>query len=151
MAGPAQVLQSIDGLYDEVRGFDGQALTYRPDIPPEMNTLRSMDGYSGYWIRMLEDAVLTMTGAPIPADTPIQLEPGWNLIAYLPSSSLSVESALRSIEGLYEELHGFSGQALSYYAALPPAMNSLQVMQPHQGYWIKMVQPATLVYPDAGS
>jgi hypothetical protein len=55
----AQALQTIDGLYIEVRGFDGGAQTYIPVLLPYMNTLSTMRPGKGYMIRMLEPGVLT--------------------------------------------------------------------------------------------
>jgi len=143
----ASAFQSIEGLYTEVRSYDGEMTIYRPDLPLETNTLQTVDAYHGYWINMTSDGVLTITGTPIEPGTAIPLMAGNNLVSYWPSSSLPVEEALASIDGLYTEVHGYADQALSYYSSLPPELNSLKTMEPGHGYWINMTEPGLLIYP----
>jgi len=52
-------LQSIDGKYTVVQGFNGGALSYYPSLPPEINTLKAMSPLFGYWIRPTEAVTLT--------------------------------------------------------------------------------------------
>ncbi len=54
----ADALQSIDGKYTAVLGYDQGALSYYPDIDPSFNTLKTMQPLFGYWIRMTEAATL---------------------------------------------------------------------------------------------
>ena len=51
-------LQSIDGLYMVVLGYDQGALSYYPDIDPSFNTLHTMESLLGYWIHMAQPATL---------------------------------------------------------------------------------------------
>jgi hypothetical protein len=51
-------LQSIDGLYAAVLGFDQGALSYYPDIDPSFNTLHEMTPLFGYWIKMAQEGTL---------------------------------------------------------------------------------------------
>jgi hypothetical protein len=43
---------------------------------------------------------------------------------------------------------GFECGGLSYYPSIPPQFNTLQVMKPTCGYWIKMGTADTLIYPE---
>jgi hypothetical protein len=54
----ADALQSIDGQYTAVLGYDHGALSYYPDIDPSFNTLREMEPLHGYWIRMAQAGTL---------------------------------------------------------------------------------------------
>jgi len=51
-------LQSIDGQYTAVLGYDQGALSYYPDIDPSFNTLHEMAPLFGYWIRMTQAGTL---------------------------------------------------------------------------------------------
>ena len=130
-----------------VLGFDGMALSYYPDLPPELNTLRALDPYHGYWIKMEQGATLSITGTPVAIATPLSLNRGWNMVSYLSGSPLPVSTALASIDGLYTAVLAFDGQGLSYYPSLPPEMNTLEVLEPGQGYWIEVSTATVLVYP----
>jgi subtilisin-like proprotein convertase family protein len=54
----ADALQSIDGQYTVVLGYDQGALSYYPDIDPSFNTLQEMEPLFGYWIRMTQEGTL---------------------------------------------------------------------------------------------
>jgi subtilisin-like proprotein convertase family protein len=53
-----EALQSIDGQYTVVLGFDQGALSYYPYIDPGFNTLHEMEPLFGYWIRMTQAGTL---------------------------------------------------------------------------------------------
>jgi hypothetical protein len=123
------------------------ALSYYPDLPPELNTLRTLAPYYGYWIEMEQGATLSITGTAVATTVPLSLNQGWNMVSYLPHRPLPVATALASIDGLYTAVLAFDGQGLSYYPSLPPEMNTLEVLEPGQGYWIEVSTATTLVYP----
>jgi hypothetical protein len=140
------VLSSIEGKYTVVETFSGETLSYYPGNPSEEKTLKTLDPYHGYWIKMEQPGTLSITGTPVAATAPLSLQEGWNLVSYLADEPLPVSTALSSIDGLYTAVLGYDGQAVSFYPALPPEMNTLEVLRPAYGYWIKMSAPATLVY-----
>lgn len=64
--GPLPVLQALDSLEGQFRavlGFDAGGLSYYPDLPPEMNTLQSLRPGLGYWVRMNQAGTLTYPSA----------------------------------------------------------------------------------------
>jgi len=65
-------LQSIDGQYTAVLGYDQGALSYYPDIDPSFNTLHEMEPLFGYWIKMIQAGTLQYptTGGDQILDTP---------------------------------------------------------------------------------
>jgi hypothetical protein len=146
-----QALRGLTGAYTRVLTMDclRGGLSFYPDLPPTVNNLQTIDVAHGYWIEMTQNMTLVVPGIQWPAILPLSLCSGYNLIPYLPTTPLPVKQALQSIDGLYTAVLGFDPDlgALAYYPDLPPALNSLQVMQPGRGYWVKMKQEATLTYP----
>jgi len=162
----ASVVQlPISGTYVVIQGFDQGAQSYYPDLPPQVNTLKDIDAEHGYWVKTTAGttadgrpptaeegaAQATVTwrfvGTKFAEDRPIELDAGWNLVSYLPRTSMPITQALQSIEGQYTAVLGFDQGALSYYPDIDPSFNTLHEMEPLHGYWIKMAQSATLQYP----
>ncbi len=160
--------RSIAGRYFVIQSFAGGAKSYYPSLPPEFNTLKTWDAAHGYWIKAVGSgqvaaaaavagiaaeetpaATLRLVGARFAEDHPLPLAAGWNLVSYLPQTSLPVTVALESIAGQYTVVQGFDHTAQSFYPDLDPLFNTLQVMQPGLGYWIRMTQAVTLTYPSS--
>ena len=128
-------------------GFESVGLTFDPHIPFEYNTLTKTDPYHGYWLEMKADDSLRIDGNTVERNTPIYLEAGYNLVSYLPTLPDSVQNAIRSVYDKTIIVHGFNGGALTYDPAIPPEFNTLTLMQPGFGYWIKTTDADTLIYP----
>jgi len=123
-------------------------LSYYAALPADINSLQTLQGGRGYWIRMREARTWHITGRPIPPDAPISLCAGWNLAGYLPEREIPLTSALASLGSTVQIVLGYhDGEARSYYANLPAELNSLQTMRPGHGYWIYAGQPGILTYP----
>jgi len=150
--GISSALRNIFGAFTRLLTLDCEqgALSFYPDLPPGLNNLTEVDARHGYWLDASQEVALVVAGVEMPASTPLHLCAGYNLVSYLPGRPLSVVEALRSIDGKYEAVLGFESGigALSFYTDLPPALNSLREMKPGFGYWIKMKEAATLVYPE---
>jgi len=129
--------------YDCVEG----ALTYYPDLPPQLNTLRTLDPWHGYWVQATEALALTVSGRPVPPESPLHLCRGWNLVAYLPGKPVETRSGLSSLGERWDAALGYDGKALSYYVILPPLLNTLRELRPLRGYWVHLDVPGTLIYP----
>ncbi len=56
-------LQSLEGQYTAVLGYDEGALSYYPDLDLDFNTLKEMTPLSGYWIKMAEPGTLRYPSA----------------------------------------------------------------------------------------
>ena len=143
------VLSPIAGLYSVVLSYDQGGLSYYPSIPASMNTLHSMDPYHGYWILMTSPGTLVVNGNRLDEGQPVTLNPGWNLVSYLPANAQPVASALNSITGQFSAVLGYDQGALSYYPNLPPNLNTLKTLDLNHGYWIHQTAAASLVYPVA--
>jgi subtilisin-like proprotein convertase family protein len=155
------VQRPIAGRYFVIQSFDAGAKSYYPSLPPEFNTLKTWDAAHGYWIKTTVTttvppggdeppvATLRLSGLRFAEDHPLPLAVGWNLVSYLPQTALPVTVALESIAGKYAVVQGFDHGAQSFYPDLDPLFNTLQVMQPGMGYWIRATQAVTLTYPSS--
>jgi hypothetical protein len=129
--------------------FDNGGLTFDPTMHAEFNTLKIADHFHGYWLEMKDTTTLVATGNPVAATTPIYLNSGYNLVSYLPIIRDSVGHALGSIIANTKVVLGFENGGLTYDPTLPSRFNSLKVMKPGFGYWIKTASSATLTYPSS--
>jgi hypothetical protein len=141
------VLSSIGDCIDVVLGFEGGGLTYDPQLP-QFSTLWSVDPYSGYWIKIKDgcSATLSLSGIPVPANTAIRVYNGWNLVSYLPTVSMAPVDALASLGNTLIVAYGFDGGTLTYKPGMGN-FNTLEMMNPGFGYWVKVNMDGNLVYP----
>ena len=83
------LLDGISGDYDRVMYYDssdGRWYSHVPGRAEQYNNLNRWTHRMGLWIRMTEDAVLTVEGT-VPTSTTITLESGWNMVG-MPSSTV---------------------------------------------------------------
>ena len=142
----SSVLNPLAGHFDVALGFDGAGQSYYPGIPADQQSLKRMDPLHGYWIRARDFVTLTIQGSLVPSDTRVPLRAGWNLIPYLPASSIPLTQALQSIAGNYSAVLGFDQGAQSYYERIPARMNTLHDLQPGHGYWLYVDHDTYLTY-----
>jgi len=142
----SSVLAPLAGQFDVALGFDGTGQSYYPGIPAGQQSLKQMDPLHGYWIRARDYVTLTIQGSLVPSDTRVPLRAGWNLIPYLPASSLPLTQALQSIAGHYSAVLGYDQGAQSYYKQIPERMNTLHNLQPGHGYWLHIDHDTYLTY-----
>ena len=137
----SSVLQPISGLYRSVWFYDaasGNWRRYVPDGPALPGDLNSMETGEGYWIDMVEDATLTITGQEITSMS-VQLYPGWNMVGYSLSNDQSLGTALVSIADKYNCIltyDGMTGSWSGYIPGVPVPPNSLDHLESCSGYWI---------------
>jgi hypothetical protein len=117
--------------------------SYAPAMALHFNTLSNLTTGSGYWVKVSSNATLNVTGTVLdPAVTSISLNPGWNLVAYLPANSTTVSNALSSISAYLQEVRNMTQVYVPGGAG-----NTLTTMSPNNGYWIKVSQACALTYP----
>ncbi|MFO8108991.1 MAG: M20/M25/M40 family metallo-hydrolase [Thermoplasmata archaeon] len=123
--------KGISGKYDQVRYYDASFArwySYVPDRSEHFNSLDTWNHRMGLWIRMTDDAVLTVEGT-VPTSTTIILEPGWNMVG-TPSESTGNH-------GLPEEVTCvgyFSGDEESNIAYTETV--STFELEPGLAYWV---------------
>ena len=142
---------ALEGNLLKVLGDDDFALgqSYTPGIPSVFNSLQMHSDAAGYVIKVEEDAVWTSTGDALDAaNTPLDLNEGWNIIGYVPQTAMAVEEALSSIDGnVGTVIDGQNGTV--WNPANPNEFNNLLDLEPGRSYWIRMLEAATLTYPEA--
>ncbi len=145
-----EVLSSIAGKYTLVEAYDAEHDTWRiydPAMPPEANTLLTLDEATPFWIKMCEPATLQLPGL-LPIYTEQPLFAGWNLISYPASEPRAVADALSSIAGKYTQVLRYEpGEPTAwkrYNTGIPPWANSLTQITPGWGYWVYVTENCTL-------
>lgn len=120
---------------------DNSGNTYWPEF--NINTLGDVQIGQGYSV--FSDAVgnITFNGTVADPETPINLSTGWNFIGYLPTSDMSIETALNGIVSNIDIVKNNLGHV--YW----PEFNINQIgnMVVGKGYRVHMKNPATLTYP----
>jgi len=100
---------------------------------------------NGYQMKSVYANSYRLVGRAIPADRPIELTTGWDLIAYYPDFILPVRSAVASID---EDLVLIKNDLGQFYY-IPRNFTNIGNMVPGEGYWIKVARDCDLVYPTA--
>ncbi len=126
---------------------------FHQPVPPNwVNNIGDWVVTEGYLFNMTGADVLTITGHPVPQNTPISVAPGFQFIAYLPDVSLDAQYAMASILDDMEYVRASDG---SYLRKIGPTwVNNIGTMNPGEGYLLKMkplksTNAYTLTYPAA--
>lgn len=113
-----------------------------------VNTFGDWDVLEGYRIYMTAEDILEIRGLRVnPATTIIPIMAGWNMIAYLKSTSMSVETAFEDIVADILIVKNIDGDL--YMPDL--GVNTLGDMYPTQGYKVYAYTDTELNYSGGGS
>jgi hypothetical protein len=147
------VLSTVAGDYDLVYAYEqseagGTWRLYDTSRPPYLNDLSQINRSIGFWIRITETTTLTVQGFA-PVSTTIPLTTGWNLVGYPSKTTRPVTEAVGTIEGKYDLVYAFYPddpvEAWKLYDVNRPAyLNSLAVIEPWHGLWIRVTENCTL-------
>jgi len=121
---------------------------YRPAF--DFNNIPGWHPAEGYWVHMTGSARGAWEGAPIDPQTPIDLHPGWNTIAYYPDYPLDASAPdFAALADIREHVILMKDGAGRFAI---PAMNfsSLEPLRPGQGYMLKMDDDVRFVWPERG-
>ncbi len=150
------VLKSIEGSYDTVYSYDASDPTnlwkqYHVNKPEEMNDLSEINHKMGFSIHMIVLDILIVKGE-LPDYTDIPLYNGWNFVGY---PSLTVRSpnmaSLPSSVHIIEH-YNVTSKIWKYWNLSNPAMNTLDMLRPGEGYWLYLKEDANWVTSkDTGS
>jgi hypothetical protein len=109
-----------------------------------INGIGNWDVVQGYKIYMLEEDVLTIEGLRVnPVTTPVPILEGWNIIAYLRSTPMSIVTCFNDIVDDILLVKDKSGNI--YFPDL--SINTIGDMNPTEGYSVYALSEATLYYP----
>jgi hypothetical protein len=134
--GLSSILESqIAGLYTAVWIYDN-AEGWKRHIRGGIIEFDTMEAGKGYWINMVDNAPLTISGELV-ADPTIQLDTGWNLVGHNYSYPLTLDQVTFSID--YTSIWTYDSDTktwLRHIAGAPDSLNTLTELQPKKGYWI---------------
>ncbi len=119
---------------------DGQGRFYSPAFG--FNNIPRWNAAEGYLMKLDEDAELTFEGMSIPADTPIPLSDGWQMIAYYPREPVD---AIVALSGIEEQLIMAKDGAGRFYS-VAFGFSNMGDMREGSGYLVKMDGEADLIY-----
>jgi hypothetical protein len=128
---PATVLESIKDKLVQIKNLKN---SYNPTLPAFINTLKRLNVEDGYWVKMDADASFELEGS-VPEGASIPVRTGWNLVGYPRESGAAPGTELTSLGGIVEQ---FKNLKSSYDPVLPPFLNTLKVVAPGLGYWLKV-------------
>ena len=141
----AEAIEDIADSVDIIMSFDRGGLDYDPRLP-EFSTLKTMDYYHSYWIRIACDTSLQICGGMIGPGEGIMIYPGWNAVSYWPDEILPLEVGFESILQNLQVALGYEDGGLAW---LPghERFNTLTHLKPLHGYWVRSAAEDYLVYP----
>jgi hypothetical protein len=114
----------------------------------DLTDLGGIGSYKMYKVKVSSACTLTATGTAISPTSPITLQTGWNWVTYLPTTSMSIATALDSIKSKVIQVKSRT-QSATYSGSV--WSGTLTQLEPGQGYAIKMSAPGILTYPAAAS
>ncbi len=101
------------------------------------------DQHQGYLVKTSDPTALEITGMPIPRETEIELNAGWNLTAYFPDYPIA--DPFQAFPDINDFIILVKDGLGHFYA--PAWQFSNLEFQPGQGYQFKMEQACVLVWP----
>ncbi len=120
---------------------DSEGRFYAPAF--NHNNIPRWESSEGYQLKTNQATQLSITGYPIPPDRPIDLERGWQIVAFYPDFPLNVRIA---VEGIVDELLLLKNNLGEFY--LPEFdFDNIGDVSPGQGYLFRMESEAELIYP----
>jgi hypothetical protein len=135
---------AFSSINDKLIQVKDETRSYDPNLPGFLNTLDTIENGKGYWIKLSQPAQLMQRGSEISlASMQIPLNQGWNLISFPAQYTQDIEQALISISDKIIQVKNINQ---SYDPALPSFLNTLHVLTPGEGYWIKVNQNCILTY-----
>jgi len=135
----ASVMSPVAGKL--VLAKNGAGQTYIPAYG--INDINDMAYDAGYQAYFTEATSLEVSGAPIAADSSIDLPAGWSLVSYLPTVPIDAATALASISS--QLIIAKDNQGHTYIPAY--GINDIGNMEQGQGYFMYLKAAGTLVYP----
>jgi len=108
------------------------------------NTIGDWDVQKGYEVYVTSPQTLVIEGSPpVPSESAISLEEGWNTVSYLPSTTQSPTEALASIDGSIGIVKNETGDTF-----IPgEGITRLEALAPGEGYKVHATANTNLKYP----
>ena len=120
---------------------------YDGTIQSWIGSLDSINISSSFRLSTQKDTSFEITGQPVNlVNAPVKIEPGWNWIGYLQTSSLSVNEALSSVTFNTGDVIK-SQQQFAIYDALLGWKGTLSLLEPQKGYMLNSSTNGSIIYP----
>ena len=136
----------LSDVIDNVALVQGSGTSFNPSWPDSLNTLKSFNNTSGFWVKMNAASSVSLTGSALDVSAKtISLNVGWNNIGYTPATAASIRTVLATAldDGKIERIINSKG---NFNPATPDVLNSLKTMTPGEGYWVKANAATTIAY-----
>lgn len=124
-----------------VTGFQSQqGVFFDPTGLPFLNTLQNLIPGEGYWVKVENADTLLVHGTAISAGFSINLQLGWNLIAYWPQETSTPGEAFAPLiaAGVLQMVTGYEQGGKFYNPNGPIFLNTLSEIKNGFGYWVKL-------------
>ena len=139
------VLSSVNGSMNYIKSQTSYSEYY--DSYGWWGTLENINNEEMYKATANSSNIIAFTGSPVePSEVQIGLSAGWNWVGYTPQTSLGINTALSSINGLATYIKDQTTYS-EYYDSYG-WWGTLELMSPYGGYMINTNAEGTLVYPD---
>ena len=135
------------GLQRIVSSRDG---SFDPALPNTLNQLSVLKPGEGYWVKMLSDESLELSAPPVNLEeNAINLYEGWNHMGYLPSRAGNIREVLNQAleSGVIDRITGKEGV---FNPDNPDSFNTLSILRPGLGYWVKVTGSDSFHYSEPG-
>ncbi len=135
----ADVLESVDGMYDKLIVYEAQSWFSFVDGRPNLfNNFNKINRSMGFWIHMMEPGNLTVTGTT-PARTKIVLNPGWNMVGMPSATAFYGENLPENVT-----IVGLFNDSMEYMLEYHNAGDVIYL--PNNGYWLKLEGDVSVVW-----
>jgi len=124
-----------------ITGFQNQmGVFFDPAGLPFLNTLTGLVPGEGYWVKVTNEATLSVTGEAISPTFGINLKTGWILVAYWPAETTTPEAAFADLITASKLLlvTGYEQGGKFYDPNGLPFLNTLTEIKNGFGYWVKV-------------
>ena len=119
---------------------DGFGQFYNPEFG--FSNLGLWDFRQGYQVKMSEEDELVIVGIPVDDDAPLQLQRGWNMVAYLPEERGDPPLAFRNIEDVLI----MAKDGMGRFYCLEYNYCNLWPLQRGQGYMVNVSEAVELIW-----
>ncbi len=133
------ILSSIAGKYISVWSYNnGWNFSIFDTSLKSKAEIKTIEQGFGYWIKMLSDSVLTITGK-ILTNASKELGIGWNLIGCKSISAKNIDKILQPISDQIISAWGYDSQRKQWLKYITnDSSNNLEMIEPGKGYWLNV-------------
>lgn len=145
----ADVMENVEIVW----GYkNGEWSNYLPAFP-EFSTLTELVDGEGYWVKMIADDTVTVSGVELPGPgilPPVyEVDEGWNLIGFKSVDTMSISGYLTTIPEAVRDAsvsYGWDSSAQAYKMVFLGRALDLE-FSPGEAYWLYLTEDANIAPP----